>query len=117
MDEIDRSLGFDLRAELTDELVGEYGFSVAASARSVFSGEVSAVVLSAVDDEATAVESLQKVARLIEQADGTVDVSIRQVAGDTVYAVQDPASPIVPAVEFSVVGGEWLLGVGGGIDE
>ena len=56
-------------------------------------------------------------ARLIEQADGTVDVSIRQVAGDTVYAVQDPASPIVPAVEFSVVGGEWLLGVGGGIDE
>lgn len=116
-DEVDRALGFDLRAELTDELVGEYGFSIAASPQSVFTGDLSGVVLSEVDDEATVAESLRKVARLIEQGDGTADVSTRLVAGDTVYVVRDPESPITPIVEFGVVGGEWLLGIGSGIDD
>lgn len=105
-DAVDRVLGFDLRAELTDELVGEYGVFLSC-------GGTSGLVVSDVADEATVAGSLREIARLIAKAEGAAAVTTREVAGETVHVNAAAAPP----VEFGVVDGDWLLGTGRGVDD
>ena len=109
-------LGFDLRADLLDQLVGEYALSVAASPLFIANSGISALFASGVTDEATVRESLQRSARLIEQRGTNLDVSTRQVAANTIYVVNDKAAEQAPNVEFGVVNGQLLIGSGTGID-
>lgn len=110
------ALGFDLRADLIDQLVGEY--AIAGSVGILPTG-FGGVFVSDVADAATVDDSLRQVARLIEQDQGGagIDVSVRRLGDDTVYVARDPSDETTPAVEFGVVGGQLLVGLGTGIDD
>lgn len=111
-------LGFDLRADLLNQLVGEHAFFVALSP-AILTGDLDGFNLlfaSGVEDAATVAESAQRIAARLERDVDAADVSIREVEGDTLYVVSDPEGEATPTLEFGVVGGEILIGLGGGID-
>ena len=60
---------------------------------------------------------MRKIAAAIERADGEVDVSVREVDGDTIYVVSDPEMAEGPSLEFGVVDDQAVVGTGGGIED
>lgn len=117
----ERILGFDLRADLFDQPVGEY--ALALSAGDVFRGEgFGFVFASGVAEPPVVAATLRRIARLIESAGGgMVDVTTRQVEGETVFETRlratDEVTVTSPPLEFGVVGEEVVVGFGSGLDD
>ena len=59
-------------------------------------------------------ETMRKIAAAIERADAEVDVSVREVDGDTIYVVSDPEMAGGPSLEFGVVDDQAVVGTGEG---
>lgn len=114
-------LGFDLRTDLLNQLVGEHAFSLALTP-ALLAGNVDegfdAVFASGLDDPTVVTDSAERVARLLERDAAQADVSTRQLGGDTVYVVTDPEAEGqgMPSLEFGVVEDQLLIGIGDGID-
>jgi hypothetical protein len=118
----ERTLGFDLRADLFDQPAGEYVLAV--SAGDVFRGEGFGFVLaSGVDKPPVVAAALRRIARLVESAGAdAVDVRTRQVEGETVFVarargMEDGVTVTSPPLEFGVVGNEMVIGLGSGLDD
>lgn len=115
-------LGFDLRADLFDQFVGEFAFALSLPSFGAGGLDFNGVFASGLDDEETVANSLTRLARLIDTAvSGSdiadIDVTTRQLDGDRVYVLQDPENPEIFSAEFGVVGEEVLAGIGSGIND
>ena len=110
------TLGFDLRSELFDLLGGEF---IAFSSFPTFDMNgfgLDAVAAITTTDPDTLAETARKIAASIERTESDVDVSVREVDGDTVYVVSDPEMAGGPSLEFGVVDDQAVVGTGGGIE-
>ena len=111
------TLGFDLRSELFDLLGGEF---IAFSSFPTFDMNgfgFDAVAAITTTDPDTLAETARKIAAWIERGRSEVDVSVREVDGDTVYVVSDPEMAEGPALEFGVVDDQAVVGTEGGIED
>jgi hypothetical protein len=111
-----QTLGFDLRSELFDLLGGEF---IAFSSFPTFDMNgfgLDAVAAITTTDPNTLAETARKIAASIERTESEVDVSVREVDGDTVYVVSDPEMAGGPSLEFGVVDDQAVVGTGGGIE-
>jgi hypothetical protein len=111
------TLGFDLHGELLDLLGGEF---IAFSSFPTFDMNgfgLDAVAAVATTDPDTLAETARKVAASIERAGDEVDVSVRDVDGDTIYVVSDPEMAEGPSLEFGVVDDQAVIGTEGGIED
>ena len=111
------TLGFDPRSELFDLLGGEF---IAFSSFPSFDMNgfgLDAVAAVTTTDPDTLNETMRKIAAAIERADAEVDVSVREVDGDTIYVVSDPEMAGGPSLEFGVVDDQAVVGTGGGIED
>jgi hypothetical protein len=112
-----QTLGFDPRDELFDLLGGEF---IAFSSFPSFDMNgfgLDAVAAVATTDADMLNETMRKIAAAIERADAEVDVSVREVDGDTIYVVSDPEMAGGPSLEFGVVDDQAVVGTGGGIED
>jgi hypothetical protein len=112
------TLGFDLRTELFDLLGGEF---IAFSSFPSFGMNgfgLDAVAAVTTTDPDTLGETARKIAASIERtgSEADVDVSVREVDGDTIYVVSDPEMAEGPSLEFGVVDDQAVVGTGGGIE-
>src|SRR5215211_4496991 len=111
------TLGFDLRSELFDLLGGEF---IAFSSFPTFSMHglgLDAAAAVPTTDPNTLARTTRKIAAAIERAESGVDVSVREVDGDTIYVVSDPKMAMGPSLEFGVVDDQVVIGTGGGIED
>lgn len=118
----ERILGFDLRADLFDRMVGEY--ALAFSAGDVFRGEgLGFVFASGVDEPPVVADTMRRIARLMETAGaGMLDVRTHQVEGETVFDArvlgrEDGIAVTSPPLEFGVVDEQVVIGLGSGMDD
>ncbi|HYO31059.1 MAG TPA: DUF3352 domain-containing protein, partial [Thermomicrobiales bacterium] len=108
-------LGFNLKTDFTDLLSGEYGLAIGGPELSGSAFGIDAIfALGATDGDALG-ESVQRLARLAEDAAGGA-LSARREGEDTVYVIQDENATGVPAFEFGVIGDELLAGTDTGLD-
>jgi len=110
------TLGFDPSSELFDLLGGEFiAFSTFPSLDMSGFGP-DAVAAMTTSDPATLNETARKIAASIERAELGVDVSVRDVDGNTIYVVSDPEMAMGPSLEFGVVDDQVVVGTGRGIE-
>jgi hypothetical protein len=110
-------LGFDPSSELFDLLGGEFiAFSSFPSLDMTGFGP-DAVAAVTTSDPGTLTETARKIAAAIERSESGLDVSVRDVDGNTIYVVSDPNMKMGPTLEFGVVGDQVVVGTGGGIEE
>ena len=111
-EELAALLGFNLKTDLLDQLVGEYGAWIRAN---VEAGAVEALLVSGVADPGTVVNALSQLSLLVQGGGGGAStVTTRTVGGSTVNVVE--TGPGAPGVEYGVVDGRLLIGIGGAID-
>ena len=112
-----QTLGFDLRGELFDLLGGEFIVFSSFPTIDMNGFGLDAVAAIATTDPDTLAETARKIAASIEREGTEVDVSVREVDGDTIYVVSDPEMAEGPSLEFGVVGDRAVVGTGGGIED
>lgn len=116
LDAVNQMLGFDLKSDLFDLLGGT--FILFSGFPNFTSNGVSLDAVAAIDttDAAKLSETTQKIADLIKQAAPDLKLGERDVDGDTVHVLKFTETGEVPAIEFGVVGNQFVIGVGSGID-
>jgi hypothetical protein len=109
-------LGFNLDSDLVSQLSGE--FAIALSVTDLLSPDgVSGVIVSGVTDPAIVADAVGKVALIVASAVGeSATVSTREVDGATVNVYEDSSSGFPLRVEYGVVGGQLIIGLGNGLD-
>ncbi len=115
--EAEATLGFNLKTDFLDQMVGEWG--IAGSADELLSAEptINGVFASNVDDAATVTDAVERITALVEgAAEGQVEISSRDVDGSTVTTLDLSDSGFSLVVEFGVVGDQFLIGVNEGIE-
>jgi len=106
-------LGFNLQTDLFRQFTSEYGLWIASDPDPA---SITALFASGVADPGTVVNALQQLSLLIQGGGGgETTVTTRDVAGAQVNVV-DTGDPALPDVEYGVVDGRFLLGVGDAID-
>ena len=110
------TLGFDPRSELFDLLGGEFIAFSSFPALDMSGFGPDAVAAMTTSDPATLNETARKIAASIERAGLGVDVSVRDVDGNTIYVVSDPEMAMGPSLEFGVVDDQVVVGTGRGIE-
>ena len=111
-------IGINLKADLLDQLVGQYGFALW-DVDLEDPTQIKAILSSEVDTAASVETTLSTLSLLVQAAaQGEANVTTRTIGDASVSTVtigEEGATPIV--VEYGIVGGEFLLGVGDGIAE
>lgn len=118
-------LGFDLRADLFDQLEGEFAFAFSLGSSLVGFTDLGGVAVAEVKSHDRVAESVQRLARWIDQSSEEVDVATRLVDGDIVYQIrpaeEEDVSPVAvslfPLPELGVVNDHLLAGLGRGIND
>ena len=110
------TLGFDLQTELFDLLGEEFVAFSSFPAISFESFGIDAVVAITTSDPAALSESTEKIAAWIDRSDFGLDINARQVDGDPVYAATSDEMADLPGLEFGVVDGRAVFGLGAGIE-
>jgi hypothetical protein len=108
-------LGFNIQTDLLQQLTGEYGIWVTAGGGDP--SAISALIASGVADPGTVVNALTSISTLASGANGSTGggVATRDITGGTVNVIE--TGPGAPAIEYGVVDGNLLIGVGGGVDQ
>lgn len=119
--ELERQLGFNIKTDLLDQMDGEWAISGTASAVFSDTPDVDIVFVSEVADEATVADTLEQINFIVGASldNEAADISERQVEGGTlsVVTVADMWGPGAPGnIEWGVINGELLFGLGDGID-
>jgi hypothetical protein len=116
LDAVNQMLGFDLKSDLFDLLGGT--FILFSGFPNFTSNGASLDAVAAIDttDPAKLSETTQKIADLIKQAAPDLNLGERDVEGDTLHVLKFTDTGEVPAIEFGVVGNQFVIGVGSGID-
>lgn len=115
--EAEATLGFNIKDDFLDHMVGEWGIAV--SAEDVLSSEpvVNGIFASNVDDATAVGDVVNKLTAIAESAsEEEVEISSREVDGSSITTidVSDAGFPLV--IEFGVVGEQFLIGINEGID-
>ena len=115
-DAVAQFLGFNLKTDFLDQLTGPYAFGVwGLDAQDP--AAVSAVVVSGADDPVVLEDTIGSISFLIQAAgSGEVSVVSRTVGDDTVNNVTFDADGTTMSIDFGVVGDEFMLGLGDGVD-
>lgn len=111
-------LGFNLKTDFVDQLVGEFGMTI--TAEGLTGGAVPTVdglIMSEVDNAATVQDVLSKVSFIVGAGLGDqTTIATREVNGSQVYVIDSSQSGVAEQVEFGVVDGELVISVGNGLD-
>lgn len=115
--EAEATLGFNIKSDFLDHMVGEWGIAV--SAENILSPEpvVNGIFASNVDDATAVGDVVNKVTAIAESSgDEEIEISSRELDGSSITTidVSDAGFPLV--IEFGVVGDQFLIGVNEGID-
>ncbi|HEU5434504.1 MAG TPA: DUF3352 domain-containing protein, partial [Thermomicrobiales bacterium] len=115
-----QTLGFNPRDELFGQFQGEYVFAVGAPSFGAGGFDLAAIFATELGDPSKVQPSIDKLARLIGSLaiknSTTTTIAERQVGADKVYSIKDSAMPNLP-VEFGIVNGHFVVGIGKGVDE
>ena len=96
------------------QLVGEYALWFSAGSDP---SDISALLVSGVEDPGTVVNALSQLTLLIQgAAGGTASVTTRQIGGDQVSVI-DTGDPTAPALEYGIVDDHFVFGVGTAVDD
>lgn len=115
--EAEATLGFNIKTDLLDNLVGEWG--VAFTAEDIVSLEptVSGIFASDIEDATAVSDVVNKITAIAEAgSDGSVEISSREVNGSSVTTIDASSSGFPIVIEFGVVGDQLLVGINEGID-
>jgi uncharacterized protein DUF3352 len=114
-----KALGFNPRDELFGQFQGEYVFALGAPTFGAGGFDLAAIFASELGDPSKVQPSLDKLARLIGSLaiknSTTTTIAERQVGSDHVYSIKDSSMPNLP-IEFGIVNGSFVFGVGKGVD-
>lgn len=115
--EAEATLGFNIKEDFLDNMVGEWGIAVTAA--DVLSSEpvINGIFASNVDDTTAVEDVVGKITAIAESGAGNdFDVASREVNGSSITTidVSDAGFPLV--IEFGVVDDQFLIGVNEGID-
>ena len=111
-------LGFNIKTDFLDQMVGEWGFGLSAANVTGSSADVDAVFVSETDDATTVSDVTDKITAIVSsQAGETFEVSSREVAGSSVTVIDlgDAGFPVV--IEYGVVNDQFMIGINEGIDD
>ena len=111
-------LGFNIKTDFLDQMVGEWGFGLSAANVTGSSADVDAVFVSETDDATSVADVTDKITAIISsQAGETFEVSSRDVAGSSVTVIDlgDAGFPVV--IEYGVVNDQFMVGINEGIDD
>ena len=110
-------VGFNLKTDFIDQMVGEYGFALWGTLSDDLS-EINAVLVSDTETPTVVADAVSKLSLLIQAAaQGQANVTTRVIGDSTVSVIDitdDTGATIT--LEYGVVDDEFLLGIGGGID-
>ncbi len=108
--------GFNLKTDLFDQLTGAYSFAVW-NLDAANPANINAVLTSDVDDAVAVGDVVDTISNLITvAAQGQVDVTSRPVGDNTVNNVTFPLDDQEMSIDFGMVGDEFMVGLGDGID-
>jgi hypothetical protein len=114
-------IGFNLKTDVLDQLVGEWGFAATLEDldTTTLEPDVHAVFVSDVEDSETVTDVTETITNMIaSQTEEGVDITSRQIDGADVTVVNASSADGLPLVmEFGVVDDQLLIGVNEGIDE
>jgi Protein of unknown function (DUF3352) len=114
-----KALGFNPRDDLFGQFQGEYVFAIGAPSFGAGGFDLAAIFATELGDPAKVQPSLAKIAQLIGSValknSTTTTIAERQVGPDKVYSISDSSMPNLP-VEFGIVNGHFVFGVGKGVD-
>ena len=120
-DELESQLGFNIKTDLIDQLDGEW--AVAGNVDQIFSEapDVDLVFVSEVSDETTVADTADQISFIVSASidDESATITDREVEGGTVTSVtiMDGFAPGVPMyLEWTVIDGEFIVGLNDGID-
>lgn len=111
-------IGFNLNTDFILQMVGEYGFALW-NVNIEDPSQISALLTSDVQEPATLTDALSKLSLLVQAAgQGQVNVTTR-IVNDAAVSSIDITSDGAPVatLEYGVIDDQFMLGVGGGIDE
>lgn len=115
--EAEETLGFNIKSDFLDHMVGEWGVSL--SAREILSPEpvINGIFASNVDDATAVGDVVNKLTAIAEAGSGEdFEISSREVNGSSVTTIDVSAAGLPLVIEFGVVGDQFLIGVNEGID-
>lgn len=115
--EAEATLGFNIKTDLLDNMVGEWG--VAFTAEDIFTAEpmVSGIFASDVEDATAVSDVVNKITAIAEAgSDGAVEISSREIDGSSITIIDASSSGFPIVIEFGVVGDQLLVGINEGID-
>ncbi len=106
-------LGVNLQTDFFQQFVGEFGLAISSQADP---SSITALFATELGDPGTVVNALQQISVLLQSVTGAQgEATTRQVDGSQVTVVDTGGA--VPTVEYGVVGGQFLLGLGSAIDD
>lgn len=111
-------LGFNLKTDFLDQLVGNYAFAL--TVKDVFSGTptINGILVSDTKDEATITNAVTRISSLLSSSLGdTAKVSSRTVAGSKVTEIDLSSSGFPLTVQIGLVDKQFVIGIGQGLDE
>jgi len=111
-------LGFNLKTDLLDQLVGEWAMAGSVANITDLEPTISAVFVTEIDDDETVTGVVETITNLIvSQSDDTFTLTSRQVNGSdvTVVDMSESGTPLV--LEFGVIDEGLVIGVNEGIDD
>ena len=112
--------GFNIKTDLIDQLVGEFGFALGLGEFLLDPNSVNAIFVSGVESGATVADALSKLALLIGSGvageGSTTTVTTRDLDGSVIHVVEDMSSGFPIKVDFGVVADQLLIGFGTSLD-
>lgn len=114
----EQTIGFNIKTDFIDQLVGDYAFSVSAKNLDSATPEIDAIFVSGAADAQTVNDVISKISFLATAAGDEGVVTSRDLAdGTSIYQfnVGDESLPMV--LEAGVVDGQLLIGLNNGIDD
>ncbi|HEV2066060.1 MAG TPA: DUF3352 domain-containing protein [Thermomicrobiales bacterium] len=115
--EAEATLGFNIKTDLLDNMVGEWGVAFAAEDIVSIQPMVSGIFASDVEDATAVGDVVSKITAIAEAgSDGSVEISSREVDGSSVTTIDASSSGFPIVIEFGVVGDQLLVGINEGID-
>jgi len=108
--------GFNLKTELLDQLTGTYGFA-AWNLNAEKPSEIDAVLTSDIADPVVVEDVVGTITNLIQvAAQGQISVTSREIGDEAINNVTFPVEGEELSVDFGVVGDQFMLGLGDGVD-
>jgi hypothetical protein len=115
-DSLASSFGFNLKTGFIDQLVGPYGFAIwGIDSEDV--ADVNVALVSGVADETVLGDTLGTISLLVQAGgQGQINVTSRALEGGSVNHIEISEGSTETSVDYGVVGGEFVLGVGDGAE-